>query len=220
MKRMQASEVDRVIAARKTTKVLADAELPPDPDVVEALDALVSTAGWAPFHRPCDATHREAPGDPGGIEPWRFYVLDAGSCRALRRAVEGMPEAGKVPAMLAAASGLVLATWLPNPPTVDLPEGGLFEPSLGNMEHIAAASAAIQNLLLAATAREIPTYWSSGGVLRTPTIFDRLGISPTQILLGAIFLFPSNAGTAEVVPSKLRSSRTAPAKWSRRVELR
>jgi len=219
MNQLPAFDIDRLIAQRQTTKVLAQDELPPDRLVEEALDALVAAAGWAPFHRPCDASHRQMPGDPGGIEPWRLYVLDAPNCRRLRSDVVGMPEAGKIPAMLAAASGLVLATWLPNPAATELPAGWLFEPTLGNMEHIAAASAAIQNLLLAATARAIPNYWSSGGVLRSPEIFDRLGIPRTQILLGAVFLFPTDVGSAEVVGSKLRSSRTPPAKWSRRIQL-
>ncbi len=80
------------------------------------------------------------------------------------------------------------------------------------MEHIAAASAAIQNLLLAATARGISNYWSSGGVLRSAQVFQQLGIPRQQILLGAIFLFPSEIGDAE-----LSDQQTARASWLARV---
>jgi hypothetical protein len=150
--------------------------------------------------------------------PWRFYIVEAAACRSLK---QDLPQenAGKIPAMLAAADALILATWLPNPQpghqrSVEEPS---FAPTLANMEHIAAASAAVQNLLLAATARGISNYWSSGGVLRSEHVFSRLGIPFNQILLGAIFLFPDATEGAEVVGSKLREHRTASTRWSRRV---
>lgn len=66
------------------------------------------------------------------------------------------------------------------------------------MEHLAAASSAVQNILLGATSKEIPNYWSSGGVLREKSFFDYLGIPEIEILLGAVFLFPQDTKDAEV----------------------
>ena len=119
---------------------------------------------------------------------------------------------------------MIQTPWLPNPSSQPLAEGQLFEPTLANMEHIAAASSAIQNLLLAATAEGIPNYWSSGGaLLREASAYETLGIPPGEILLGSIFLFPSDISSlpssVEVGGSKLRDQRSPVSAWSRWVEL-
>ncbi|MFN3192539.1 MAG: nitroreductase family protein [Aureliella sp.] len=208
------STVREVIQRRKTTKVLAEKPMAYESSRPAYLDGLIEAAGWAPFHRACEEQYRD--GSALGIEPWRFHCLDASVCRSL---AECLPkaESGKIPAMLRAAETLILATWLPNKP-IDRETPKLFEATLGNMEHIAAASAAIQNLLLAATAQGIDNYWSSGGVLRSPAIFQKLEIPLTEILLGAIFLFPSATENAEVVGSKLRDKRSSPKHWTRDVQ--
>lgn len=240
---VNADAVDEAIRKRRTIKVLSPQPLP-HRDCLAQVNELVSIAGWAPFHRACDAVHRDG-STLDGIEPWRFHILDSAACRKLRPL---LPEliSGKIPAMLAAADALIIVTWLPNPPaaatserTIDarqaVPEfvadyPPAFESNLSNMEHLAAASAAVQNLLIAATARGIDNYWSSGGVLRSPAAFDLLGIPQTQILLAAIFLFPASTegegdgtghggpnehDTVERVGSKLREHRTTPNRWSR-----
>ncbi|MEM8734433.1 MAG: nitroreductase family protein [Planctomycetota bacterium] len=204
-----------VIQRRRTTKVLAESPLPYEAGRPSYLDSLIEAAGWAPFHRACEEQYREGSGY--GIEPWRLYCLEASTCRSL---ADNLPkaESGKIPAMLRAAEALIMATWLPNQP-IDRETPKLFEATLGNMEHIAAASAAIQNLLLAATAQGIENYWSSGGVLRSPATFEKLDIPLNEILLGAIFLFPSDAAGAEVVGSKLRDKRSEARHWARVVHL-
>ena len=204
------SSVDQTIRSRHTAKVLATAALPPR-DRRALVDELLATAGWAPFHRPAADAHRGALASP---VPWRFYALDAAACRDLREALGD--AGGKVAGLLATADALVQATWLPDPPSETAPAGALFEPTLANMEHIAAAAAAVQNLLLAATARGVPTFWSSGGgVLRSADVFVRLGIPAGEILLGSIFLFPGETPDDARVRSKLRETRGAPAGWSR-----
>lgn len=208
---------DDAIRQRKTVKLLADRDLPVK-DIRATVDELLELAGMAPFHRACEQRHREK-GLPG-IEPWRFHVLDAAACRRLHPRLP-KENAGKIPAMLAAADALILATWLPNAdPTATTAQGPTFAVNLPNVEHIAATAAAIENLLLAATARGLSTYWSSGGeVLRTQATFELLGIPTDQLLLGAIFLFPSEIGDAELATSRLRSQRTPYTSWSRWIEL-
>ena len=216
-----ADAVDQTIRARHTVKVLADGPAPAR-DRRALVEALVETAGWAPFHRPAAAGHRGVLPSP---VPWRFYVLDAAACRALR---EALGEAGsKVAGLLAAADALVQVTWLPDPPGADPAAGatadpaagattGLFEPTLANMEHVAAAGAAVQNLLLAATAHGLPTFWSSGGgVLRSPDVFARLGIPAGETLLGSVFLFPEDTPVEARGLSKLRQTRGPASDWSR-----
>ena len=208
--------VDKAICERKTVKILAEKELDCPENWRETVQELLAVAGMAPFHRACDPTHRES--GMSGIEPWRFHILSPQTCRQLGPTLDP-DKAGKIPKMLAAADCLLIATWLPNPPSETLQTGQLFDASLGNMEHIAAASSAIQNLLLAATARGIQNYWSSGGILREAATFERLGISESEILLGAIFLFPQETGDAQVAESKLRPKRMTQESWSRCVEL-
>lgn len=207
--------VDRVIRERRTTKVLADEAFPAVSDR-ETAEELVAVAGWAPFHKPAARAHTEGAALKS-IVPWRFHMVDAPECRALREALLARGDRSKIPRMLAAATAMVQATWLPNPPKGEVT--GLFEATEENMEHVAAAGAAVQNLLLAATARGIPTYWSSGGVLRTPEAFGRLGIPAGEILLGAVFLFPPEHPGAETSPGSHRDRRGAPSDWARWVDL-
>jgi nitroreductase len=211
----RAGIVDGVIRERRTTKVLADEPLPVA-DARKVVEDLVATAGWAPFHRVAARVHTES-GALTSIVPWRFHLLDAPACRALRQALLERGDKSKIPRMLAAATALVQATWLPNPPKG--PVSGLFEATEENMEHVAAAGAAVQNLLLAATARGIPNYWSSGGALRNAEAFGWLGIPAGEILLGSVFLFPADTGDAEVNPGSHRDRRGAPTDWSRWVDL-
>ena len=214
--------LDRAIIERRTCKVFASNALDGRSDALSktSIEELIKIAGLAPFHRACDECHRTDGSSLTGIEPWRVHSLDAASCRNL---IEHLPEegAGKIPRMLNAADALLMVTWLPNPSSSDHNTQSLFEPTLGNMEHIAAASAAIQNLLLVATDRGIENYWSSGGVLRQPELFQHLGIPTCEILLGAIFLFPPESADLplERAYSKLRPNRTSPAAWSRWVQL-
>ncbi len=207
---------DHAILNRRTEKVLANQPLPIG-DCSQTVNELIALAGWAPFHKACEDRHRQ--GGLDGIEPWRFHALDAANCRRL---VPQLPKenAGKIPAMLNAADALILATWLPHAgPATPMGDEPGFAVTLTNVEHIAAASAAIQNLLLAATARGIRNYWSSGGVLRLPSVFQLLGIPTNQLLLGAIFLFPQEIGDAELATSKLRELRTSAEHWSRWINL-
>lgn len=209
-------QTDEAIRSRRTEKILAGHDMP-TADHRDVVNEILSLAGQAPFHRACEEHHRQS--SQSGIEPWRFHVLDAASCRKLRTRIP-LENAGKMPAMLSAADTLILATWLPNAaqvPDMDGERG--FAATINNMEHIAAASAAIQNLLLAATARGVSNYWSSGGVLRSAQVFSLLDIPRSQVLLGAVFLFPKEYGDCELVTSKLRELRSAREAWSRWVSL-
>ncbi|MCH6256512.1 nitroreductase family protein [Puniceicoccaceae bacterium K14] len=207
--------IDQVIRDRKTLKTLSETPLPIDQDDLP-IDELISAAAWAPFHKPAHSSHKST--DLSGVEPWRCYILDAAQCRHLREHLLQLGDKTKIPKMLAVSSFLIQFTWLPTPDASAI-SGQAFAPTLGNVENIAAASAAIQNMLLAATSREIPNYWSSGGALRTPEIFEYLGISKCEQLLGSIFLFPRNVDFEQSSPGALRDKRSNPSQWSRKVIL-
>lgn len=200
---------------RCTSKALAEKAWPCPEQSPETISAILQAARWAPFHKPAAKEYRE--GEQGGIEPWRCYVLDAKQCRELRQRLLDAGDTTKIPKMLAVADYLIQVTWLPEPKGEVA--NSLFDASIQNMEHIAAASAAIQNMLLAATAREIPNYWSSGGKLRSPEVFEMLGISEEEILLGSVLLFPKDLAGAQVKAGALRHSRSEVKQWSRFVTL-
>lgn len=183
---------EEAIQIRKTLKLRADPHNPlpvlKDDSFRLVIEELIVLAGKAPFHYECHPDRRRNGSE--GCEPWRFYTLDSANCRKLLdslnhniplKAPEGIRQ------MLAAADALILTTWLPEP---SRKKTRTFYPNLKNMEHIAAAGAAIQNLLLAATAKGINAYWSSGGILRKPKTLRFLTIPDEEILIGAVFLFP------------------------------
>lgn len=219
--------VDAAIKNRKTQKVLAEEkwDIPKQSEQLhDIIHDLLDLAAFAPYHKRCHEKHLSNQFSSG--VPWRVYVLDANACRQLYDYIQQENiKAGKISNMLAAADALLLVTWLPEPSeTLNSDENNkerlLFEGNLKNMEHIAAASAAIQNILIGATARNIPNYWSSGGQLRQAQLRTHLSIPLEEPLLGALFLFPEDSEKrgAFIKPGALRKEGKKSSEWSRWIE--
>ena len=102
-------------------------------------------------------------------QPWRFRVLGPGTLAELKRAA-GEKEAAK----LDRAPTLVVATAVL---TGDL---------VMDEEDVCAAAAAVMLVLLAATEREIATYWRTPQVLRTKVGREVAGIPPGERFLGLL----------------------------------
>lgn len=202
------------IRTRRTVKVLSETPLPTVPADEGFIDTLLTSAYWAPQHYPCFVQHQQHLPSP---LPWRFYVLDSQACRDLAvKLTELDITVGKVNDMLNSADYLLQATWCPLPQSEQVSEHAdtnrLFDGNVVNMEHIAAAGAAVQNVLLTATALGHENYWSSGGPLREAPVFELMGIPTAEILLGSLFIFPSQPSAPEHVqylPSKRRDQRGA-----------
>ena len=224
-----AEALDALIRGRRTSKRLRDPDearadrAPLSAERRGELDAMLTVAGEAPFHRRVADEHRR--GELDSAVPWRFHVLERPACLALVDALEARatadPESkwarawkSKIPELLAGASACVQATWLPDPV-----EGEAAPPELTerNVEHVAAAAAAVQNLLLAATARGWSSYWSSGGILKDPDAFALLGIPASQELLGAVMLGAPDAPHARDIPGGLREERADRGGWMREI---
>lgn len=218
-------ETMQAIRRRRTLKVLADPQEPfaaSDERLAACLPALLDAMSWAPFHYPSHLGQRE--GELESIVPWRSYVLNSTACRSFNDwSFEHELAKGKLPNMLAAAVGCVVVTWLPDLEGTDEESGNQafqsFAPTQRNMEHLAAASAATQNLLLAATDLGFETYWSSGGMIRSEAAYEKLGIPKTQVLLAAAFLFDEDLRDAASKTGAFRESRGPQASWSREVSL-
>ena len=215
------------IRTRKTTKVLAGDAWEPsltEHEQKELCDHLLTLAAEAPYHY--KSAERYKIGEQTSSLPFRCYTLDGATCNALATKLEALdPPPGKILNMLWAAELLVLTTWLPDV-FVAQPEERIMEPlpfvgNLRNMEHIAATSAAIQNMLLGATSEGYPNYWSSGGVLRQETARNMLHISMEEVMLGAVFIFPKDdvEREEEIKPGKLRKEGKVLGAFSKKVSL-
>jgi nitroreductase len=199
--------VDHVIRSRRTRKILDGPGLPPDVPTTAgaggagfeaAVRECLALAGLAPFHYP-----------RGDVvpEPWRFTVLFRPGIEAFGARV---PLGGKLPAILAGAGAMVQVTYLAeeDPARADI-----------DREHAAAAAAAVENLLLAAEARGIGSYWSTASFLSAPEARAACGIPEGERSLGTVFLgrplSPDREAT-EGIAGKMRGRRTPPeAGWVR-----
>lgn len=216
--------IDHIIKQRKTEKVLASKPLVPKSkvDFRNTINELLDLAAHAPYHLICNEQHRTNT-DLISTLPYRFYVLSGQTCRHTAKFIkENKIEAGKIIDMLDAADALFLVTWLPEPSANNI-DGNMrevtFDGNLPNMEHIAATAAAIQNVLLGATARGISNYWSTGGKLRSAELKNHLGIPAQEILAGSIFLFPTiENDDAKVFGGKLRHVGKEKETWVKWVE--
>ena len=209
-----AEAVSAALRDRATAKVLGDPDAPAPAQGATraAVERLLADAGTAPFHYARSEAERGPLPSP---VPWRAWALDAPACRALLARIRAAGlGAGIVADMLAMADALVLVTWRPaGARRAESDPSGPFDGTLVAMEHVAAGGAMIQSLLLAATAAGHRTYWSSGGVLRGAPVWDWLGVPHEELLLGAVFLFPTEGGR-ETRPGKWRDVRGTVEDWS------
>lgn len=208
-----------LIRERKTTKVFGLPEQPVrlSSDVALRFDqqvrAATAAAGPAPFHF--------ARNIEGVAEPWRATTLWWETCRTLAAELPGLcPDlkpGNKLPAMLSACGAVVLVHWLPA--TADeIAEPGKREET--NFEHLAAASAYVQNLLLLLTAAGLESYWASANLLDTGAVKQRLDIPLGWKLLAAIMVgYPlTETAALERAGGGNRAKRSPPEAWSRELE--
>lgn len=141
----------------------------------ETVNQILALADWAPTH--------------GRTEPWRFFVYGG----------EALKQFGKIHADL---------YW--NHTAEDKRQEATYEKLLHNIdkashlviaimkrgenekipqiEEVAATSAAIQNILLGATASGVASFWSTGGMTHKPALKEYLHLGKEDIIMGLIFL--------------------------------
>lgn len=172
--------------------------------------AALTAAGPAPFHF---ARNLE-----GVAEPWRVTTLWWEACRSLAAELPGLcPDlkpGNKLPAILSACGAAVLVHWLPAG-AEEVADSAKREET--NFEHLAAASAYVQNLLLLLTAAGLESYWASANLLDTLPVKNRLGIPTGRKLLGAIMVGYPLAQTAglERAGGGNHAKRSPATAWSR-----
>lgn len=160
-------DFEALVRARRTS-LLVDAQRPV---ADELIDRLVGLATWAPNHK--------------RTWPWRFAVCTGAGRSSLGEAFAADQAAAGVadPAKLAKTRGKYRRA------SVVLLVGAddHAEPALRG-ENRDAASAAIQNLLLGATAAGLASFWSSPPVADAPSVLDLVGWPEGVQLVGVVYL--------------------------------
>jgi Nitroreductase family len=205
-----------VIRERATCKVLGDLAAPPTwpeellPGYRQRLDECLAVAGWAPFHF--------ARNVDGIAEPWRVHLFELAACRTLAMDLPTLvevPPKNRLRNLLAGCGALALVTWLP---VNDLDDKS--RERQVNAEHLCAAGAYVQNLLLLLTAAGMESYWASPGLLAAPAVRNHTTIPCEEEPMAAVFCgFPgSRDGVVERLAGGNRNLRTPAGRCTRRIE--
>lgn len=162
---MTGREIDDLIRTRRTCLRMAEADV--EPAVVEELCRL---AVWAPNH------HR--------TEPWRFAAFTGEGRRALGDTIADVAAAMGAPdeKVAKARTKYLRAPLLLVVGCVDGDHDTETE------ENRAAVAAAVQNVLLAATARGLASFWGSVPSPQAPELLSLCGFEPGTHVMAAIYL--------------------------------
>ncbi len=173
-------DVDTAIRERRTIGVFSDRAVPP-----EELTELIEAARWAPNHK--------------HTEPWRFHVV-AGAARAqlADAVVDGGGEFAKDP------RGKLMRS----PQFIAVTQQAVLDDAVRDQEDYAAVCCAVQNMMLAATARGLATKWSTGALAENPAAKRWLGIGEQDRIVAFLYVgyapdemreMPAERRPAEVV---------------------
>lgn len=173
----------QAIRNRRTTK-----EFDGSPLTTSQIENLLDLANLAPNHRL--------------NYPWRFFVLTQESIRSfLEKIKKDLPEeelkaSQKYFEKLPRVGAIIFVGSQKNSDTVV------------QEENFAAVSAAIQNVLLAATAQDLQSFWSTGKFFKIPTVLKSIGWTDDLQFAGCLWL-----GKGAKVEAKPRKSVSEFTSW-------
>lgn len=177
---MTESPVDHVIRTRRTS-MQVDPARPVSRQLVEELCTL---ATWAPNHK--------------RTWPWRFAIADGeGRARLGATIADAMEAHGDPPEKVAKARTKYLRT--PATLVVGSAAGDTPERTAENRD---ATAAGIQNLLLAATARGLASYWGSCPKGANDAVGELCGFEPGTHVAALIYLGWADADADVAVPGR------------------
>ena len=145
----------------------------PDALPREMIEGLLRAAVQAPNH------HK--------VRPWRFVVL-TGAGRERLGEVMSASQRDRQPDLPPEAFDKTRALPLRAPVVIAVGVDKPAEPRILEIENVAAASAACQNILLAAHAQGLGAIWRTGEWARDPKVKEFLGFEADQHLLGFIYV--------------------------------
>jgi nitroreductase len=175
------STISTIIKNRRSTKpVTMNGKKIPD----DQINSLLELADWAPTH--------------GFTEPWRFVVYATASDFSHQHAelykqsttIGNFDQAvyNKLYDQGDKASHVIM---------VLMKRGSL--PKIPVIEEVEAVSCAVQNILLGATALNIASFWSTGGVALRPSMKEFLNLGAEDHVIGVLYL-----GYADTYPTGCR----------------
>ena len=172
------SNIATIIKNRRSTKpVVMNGKKIPD----DQINLLLELADWAPTH--------------GFTEPWRFVVYTTASDFSHQHAelykqsttIENFDQAvyNKLYDQGDKASHVIIAL---------MKRGNL--PKIPAIEEVEAASCAVQNILLGATALDIASFWSTGGMALRLPMKEFLNLGDDDHVIGVLYLGYSDTYSA------------------------
>lgn len=157
---------EQVIRSRRTS-LLVDPERAVDPDLIAR---VIDSATWAPNHK--------------RTWPWRFTVISGDARSTLGNALaEAAAGTGADPAKVAK-----LRVKYRRSPVVVLVWVAVAGDEVRRREDRDATAAAVQTLLLAATARGLGSYWASIADALVPAARRVAGVDDGHDLVGLVYL--------------------------------
>src|SRR5262245_59578717 len=135
----------------------------PDPVPRELIEKLLSAAAQAPNH------HK--------VRPWRFIVLTGAARERLGEAM-GTSLLRRNPNAVPEAVAAERAKPLRAPVLIAVGVDKATQPKVVEIENVSAASAAAQNMLLAAHALGLGAMWRTGDAAFDPGVKAALGLAP------------------------------------------
>ncbi|NLD76629.1 MAG: nitroreductase [Acidimicrobiales bacterium] len=173
-----ARAVEEVIRTRRTS-LLVDQDQPVDPGVVQR---LIGSAIWAPNHK--------------RTWPWRFTVLTGDARRRLGEAFAAVGEELDMDPIKVEKqrtkylrSPVVVLVWVTGDPS-----------EVRRREDRDATAAAVQNLLLAATANGLASYWATISDDFYPAARELAGLDENHDFVALVYL--GHPSTAVAVPPR------------------
>ena len=145
----------------------------PDPVPRELIEKMLAAAAQAPNHYK--------------VRPWRFVVM-TGAARERLGAVMAQSMRKRDPGAKEEALAVERARPLRAPVLIAVGVDKPREPKVVEIENVCAAAAATQNMLLAAQALGLATYWRTGRAATDPDVKAFLGFEPDQHVMGFIYV--------------------------------
>lgn len=163
----------------------------------DVVRGLLELAHWAPTH--------------GRTEPWMFYVYSGAALTAFGKAHADIywAHTAEDKRMQATYEKLEHNVDKASHVVVAVMKRGA-NPKIPVLEEIAAASAAVQNVLLGAQALGIASFWSTGGMTLQPGLKTYLELGEEDMVLGLIFLGYTDEPAKEGVRNSTVSEKV---KW-------
>lgn len=149
---------------RTNLRMITERPVPP-----ELIERLCAAATWAPNH------HR--------TWPWRFAAL-TGDARARLGAI----VADALPPDAPAAQVVKTAGKYLRAPVIVVVGCDVVDDEVRAREDRDAVAAGVQNLLLAATAAGLASYWGTGAVTELPGVVELCGFAPTTSVVAVVYV--------------------------------